>query len=97
MTHYLIQTNYLPNTLRPHLPPTDSRLRPDQRALENGDFKLAADMKNMLEEKQRAVRRYHEKYNITPKPHYFEEWKNPEDPDHGYFRYNGTYFERDRP
>lgn len=29
MTHYLMQLNYLPNTLRPFLPPTDSRLRPD--------------------------------------------------------------------
>jgi len=43
--------NYLPNTLLPFLPPTDTRLRPDQRALENGDFKLAASEKFRLEEK----------------------------------------------
>jgi hypothetical protein len=33
------------------LPPTDSRLRPDQRALENGELDLASTEKNRLEEK----------------------------------------------
>jgi hypothetical protein len=41
----------LPNGLRKYLPPTDSRLRPDQRALEEGDIKLAAAEKQRLEEK----------------------------------------------
>jgi hypothetical protein len=53
-------------------------------------------MKNMLEEKQRAVRRYNEKHNITPKPTYFEEWKNPYDPNELYYKYNNTYWEKDR-
>jgi len=69
--------NYLPSTLQPDLAPTDTRMRPDIRALENGDFKLAADVKHKLEEKQRAVKRYNDKFNITPKPAYFDEWKNP--------------------
>lgn len=80
----------------PFLPPTDTRFRPDQRALENGDFKLASDEKHRLEEKQRAVRRYNEKNKITPKPFYFEEWKNPDDPSQIYYRYTGKYFEKDR-
>lgn len=50
----------------------------------------------MLEEKQRAVRRYNEKHNIIPKPAYFDEYKNPYDPDPVYYKYNGKYFERDR-
>jgi hypothetical protein len=29
MTHFAMQINYLPNTLGPQLPPTDTRLRPD--------------------------------------------------------------------
>ena len=37
--------------------PTDSRLRPDQRALEVGDLELATPEKMRLEEKQRAARR----------------------------------------
>jgi Oxysterol-binding protein len=51
MTHFNIQFNYLPNFLVPQLPPTDTRFRPDQRALENGDFKVAAAEKSRLEEK----------------------------------------------
>lgn len=39
------------------LPITDSRFRPDQRALEFGDEDLAGDEKHRLEEKQRARRR----------------------------------------
>ena len=87
--------NYLPNFLKKVLPPTDTRWRPDQRALENGDMKVAAFEKNRLEEKQRAVRKYKEKFHIDHKTVYFDEWKNPED---GliYYRYNGTYFEQDR-
>ncbi|KMP02042.1 oxysterol-binding protein 1 [Coccidioides immitis RMSCC 2394] len=39
------------------LPPTDSRLRPDQRALENGDVDQAENLKALLEEKQRHRRK----------------------------------------
>jgi hypothetical protein len=42
-------------------------------------MKLASDEKNRLEEKQRAVRKYNEKHNITHKPVYFDEWVNPND------------------
>jgi len=44
-TYFTLQLNYLPPSLRSKLPPTDSRLRPDQRALENGDLVRAADEK----------------------------------------------------
>lgn len=96
MPLFMIQLNYLPNFLKSQIPPTDTRWRPDQRALENGEIQLAASEKNRLEEKQRAVRRYKEKFNINHKPVYFEEWKNPED-DMIYYRYNNQYFEKDRP
>ena len=96
MSNYSLQLNYLPNHLVPFLPPTDTRFRPDQRALENGDFKLAASEKHRLEEKQRAVRRYNEKHKIEHMPKYFERWQNPDDPNHEYYRYNGLYFENDR-
>ena len=93
MSNHTLQLNYLPNFLRHQIAPTDSRLRPDQRALENGDFKLAAEEKSKLEEKQRAVRRYHEKHKIEPKPFYFDEWNNPDDPNKIYYKYNKRYFE----
>ncbi len=41
-TNFMIQLNYLPNFLKKVIPPTDTRWRPDQRALENGDMKLGS-------------------------------------------------------
>jgi hypothetical protein len=79
MSHYALQLNYLPRHLQGVVAPTDTRRRPDQRALENGDMKLAAHEKNRLEEKQRAVRRYNEKHKIEHKPKYFIEEINPYD------------------
>lgn len=73
--------NHLTEKLKKEIAHTDSRLRPDQRALENGDYALASTEKNRLEEKQRAVRRYMENNGIQHKPKYFEEWTDP--PSHG--------------
>ena len=42
------------------LAPTDSRLRPDQRLMEEGKWDDANDEKLRLEEKQRAARRQRE-------------------------------------
>ncbi|KAJ1257440.1 hypothetical protein BS78_K015900 [Paspalum vaginatum] len=48
------------NELTPHLlkklPPTDSRLRPDQRHLENGEYEMANAEKLRLEQLQRQAR-----------------------------------------
>lgn len=91
-TKFMINLNYRPKRLEKVIPPTDSRWRPDQYALEHGDVKLAASEKNRLEEKQRAVRRYREKFKIEWKPKYFREEVCPHD-GISYFVYNGTYFE----
>jgi hypothetical protein len=95
MSHFMLQLNYFPKRLHSVVAPTDTRRRPDQRALENGDMKLAGAEKHRLEEKQRAVRKYREAHHIEPKPAYFEEWTNPED-GITYWRYNNRYFEHDR-
>lgn len=58
-------------------------------------MKLAAYEKNRLEEKQRAVRKYNEKNNIEHKQAYFEPWTNPDDESITYYKYNGTYWEKD--
>lgn len=41
--------------LKEKLPPTDSRLRPDQRHLENGEYEKANLEKQRLEKRQRMV------------------------------------------
>lgn len=53
--------NNLTQDMLPKLPPTDSRLRTDQRAYEYGDVDLAASEKNRLEEAQRTRRKEEEK------------------------------------
>ena len=48
------------NEMEEGIAPTDSRFRPDQRCMEDGDFDTANTEKVKLEEKQRAVRRKRE-------------------------------------
>ncbi|EME83150.1 uncharacterized protein MYCFIDRAFT_61276 [Pseudocercospora fijiensis CIRAD86] len=55
-----------------HLPPTDSRLRPDQQALESGEIDKAEGLKARLEERQRARRKVLESHGQTWKPQFFD-------------------------
>ncbi|CAH1802241.1 unnamed protein product [Owenia fusiformis] len=48
------------NEMEEGIAPTDSRYRPDQRAMERGEWDEANRLKLLLEEKQRAVRRKRE-------------------------------------
>jgi len=59
-TNFGLNLNHFPESLKDRLPPTDTRNRPDQLALELGDFDLAASEKFRLEEKQRAARKIRE-------------------------------------
>ena len=52
-----MQLNNFPLSLRDKVAPTDSRYRPDQRALENGNFELGKQEKHRIEEIQRAHRK----------------------------------------
>ncbi len=54
-----------------HIPPTDSRLRPDQRAAEQGDLDRAEALKTRLEERQRARRRVMEEHGESWVPRWF--------------------------
>lgn len=54
-----------------HIPPTDSRLRPDQRAAENQDMDSAEALKARLEERQRARRRVMEEHGEEWTPKWF--------------------------
>lgn len=79
MSHFSLQLNYFPKRLHNKVAPTDTRRRPDQRALENGDMKAAADHKDFLEQKQRAVRKYKEDNGVAHQAQYFDSWENPAD------------------
>jgi hypothetical protein len=54
-----------------HLPPTDSRLRPDQRAFEDGEVDRAEGLKARLEERQRARRKVMEEHGDQWVPKWF--------------------------
>jgi len=53
LTRFAITLNELTPGLKEKLPPTDSRLRPDQRCLENGEYERANAEKLRLEQRQR--------------------------------------------
>jgi len=75
LTPFGVTLNALPEALKPYLPPTDTRLRPDQRAMEDGQYDFAATEKNRVEEKQRATRRVREQNGEDFVPRWFHKTK----------------------
>ncbi|PGH16926.1 hypothetical protein AJ80_04994 [Polytolypa hystricis UAMH7299] len=75
LTPFGVTLNAIPDSLKPHLPPTDTRLRPDQRAMEDGEYDFAASEKHRVEEKQRAKRREREKKGEEFVPKWFQRGK----------------------
>lgn len=61
LTRFAITLNELTPGLKEKLPPTDSRLRPDQRYLENGEYEKANAEKLRLEQRQRQARKMQER------------------------------------
>lgn len=73
--------------------PTDSRRRPDQRAMEDGEYDFAATEKNRLEEKQRAARRQRESAGEIYASKYFGQKKHPVTGEL-YWEFNGQYWKK---
>ncbi|XVF64636.1 hypothetical protein PTKIN_Ptkin09bG0183800 [Pterospermum kingtungense] len=84
-TRFAIILNELTPGLKEKLPPTDSRLRPDQRYLENGEYEMANSEKLRLEQRQRQARKMQES---GWKPRWFAKDKGS-----GAYRYIGGYWE----
>lgn len=70
-TTFAASLNQITSIEQSHLPPTDSRLRPDQRAAEEGDLDRAEALKARLEERQRARRRVMEEHGEEWVPRWF--------------------------
>ncbi|XP_068306045.1 oxysterol-binding protein-related protein 2A-like isoform X2 [Pyrus communis] len=85
LTSFAMTLNELTPGLQEKLPPTDSRLRPDQRHLENGEYEKANAEKQRLEKRQRMSRKLQEN---GWKPRWFER-EGEDEP----FRYVGGYWE----
>ena len=71
--------------------PTDSRLRPDQRALENGNYDLAEVEKTRLEEQQRKAAAERAEHHENWSPRWFSVAFG-EMSGNQYWRYNGDYW-----
>ncbi|KAL8705578.1 MAG: hypothetical protein Q9201_001319 [Fulgogasparrea decipioides] len=91
LTPFVVTFQSLPDRLRPLLPPTDTRLRPDQRAMEDGEYDLAATEKNRVEEKQRAARRQREASGEEYVPRWFTKGRD-ETTGEEYWISNGEYW-----
>ncbi|XP_068664787.1 oxysterol-binding protein-related protein 1D-like [Aristolochia californica] len=85
LTPFAISLNELTPGLQEKLPPTDSRLRPDQRHLENGEYEMANTEKLRLEQSQRQARKLQER---GWQPRWFRK-----DKDDDCYRYIGGYWE----
>ncbi|CAA0840844.1 Oxysterol-binding protein-related protein 1C [Striga hermonthica] len=84
-TRFAFTLNELIPGLKEKLPPTDSRLRPDQRCLENGEYEMANAEKLRLEQRQRQARKMQEQ---GWKPRWFTKEKGSDT-----YRYVGGYWE----
>lgn len=85
-TRYAMELNELgPETN--YLPPTDTRFRPDQRALEEGDLNAAEQQKLHLESAQRERRKRREENSMQHEPRWFSHHRDD------VWEYNGKYWE----
>ncbi|XP_047455838.1 oxysterol-binding protein-related protein 3 isoform X3 [Mugil cephalus] len=75
-TKFAVELNELDPSLRTLLPPTDTRLRVDQRLLEEGNLEAAEEQKQRIEQLQRERRRVLEENNETHQPKFFRKSKD---------------------
>uniref|UniRef100_A0A671XZ31 Oxysterol-binding protein n=1 Tax=Sparus aurata TaxID=8175 RepID=A0A671XZ31_SPAAU len=71
-TQFAVELNELDSTLRPLLPPTDTRFRPDQRLLEEGNTEGAEEQKQRIEQLQRERRKVLQDNSMTHQPRFFK-------------------------
>lgn len=71
-TTFAMELNELDPDMVKLLPPTDTRLRPDQRLLEEGNIQVAETIKTQLEQAQRERRKKREEENIEHIPMWFK-------------------------
>uniref|UniRef100_A0A8C5P1A4 Oxysterol-binding protein n=1 Tax=Jaculus jaculus TaxID=51337 RepID=A0A8C5P1A4_JACJA len=85
-TQFALELNEMDLSSKSLLPPTDTRFRPDQRFLEEGNVEEAEIQKQRIEQLQRERRRVLEENNMEHQPRFFrssdDSWVS-----------NGTYLE----
>lgn len=90
-TRFAIELNELDPQMAKLLPPTDSRFRPDQRLLEEGNISGAETVKSQLEQLQRERRKQREEMGIEYQPMWFRKETTKDGKEH--WAYNHKYWE----
>ena len=67
-------------------------MRPDQRAMEEGEYDFAAEEKNRVEEAQRARRKEREAHGVEFEPRWFHKAKHPVTGEE-FWEFNHTYWD----
>lgn len=93
LTQFAITLNALPEKLGAWLPQSDTRFRPDQRAMEEGRYDDASEDKHRVEEKQRAKKREREASGEEYNPRWFSKKIHPLSGQE-YWSYDGQYWEQ---
>ncbi|XP_077283452.1 oxysterol-binding protein-related protein 6-like isoform X2 [Arctopsyche grandis] len=93
-TSFAMELNELDPELAKVLPCTDTRFRPDQRALEQGNIDTAETLKLQLEQAQRERRKKMEEDNVKYVPKWFS--KSVTENGDEYWQYSGKYWETRR-
>ena len=93
LTAFALTLNGIDDNLKKWLAPTDTRLRPDQRDMEDGLYDRAADEKHRVEVKQRQARKRREDNKEKYIPNWFAKKKHPITGDM-FWECNGTYWQR---
>ncbi|XP_039595276.1 oxysterol-binding protein-related protein 7 [Polypterus senegalus] len=70
-TKFALELNEITPELKTLLPPTDTRLRPDQRYLEEGNLEAAETHKHRVEQLQRERRQVLEENGVLHQPRFF--------------------------
>ncbi|KAI5860628.1 oxysterol binding protein [Durotheca rogersii] len=91
LTPFVLTFNHIDDNLKQWIAPTDSRYRPDQRAMEDGEYDFAASEKNRLEEAQRARRKARQQTGEEFIPAWFER-ATCEITGVEYWKFNGKYW-----
>ncbi|XP_071428928.1 oxysterol-binding protein-related protein 2 isoform X4 [Pithys albifrons albifrons] len=92
-TSFAVSLNELEKGMEAILAPTDCRLRPDIRNMENGNMDVASKEKERLEEKQRAARKERAKDEVEWHTRWFHQGTNPYTGTSDWL-YSGGYFDR---
>ncbi|KAK2851772.1 hypothetical protein Q5P01_008048 [Channa striata] len=92
-TSFAMTLNELEPGMERLMAPTDCRLRPDIRAMENGDIDTASAEKERLEEKQRAARKERSQDEKEWSTRWFQLGTNPHTGAEDWL-YTGGYFDR---